>query len=371
MFVLHALILTFMTTPLTLLFYPSKYRARAGAPTSTEAGSVFPVKGDLHDALKSRFSVIVDRVEQLPAVMTLMQLLRSPSPQSPAPPVVDEKASLEHSVSPPSLAHDSQTTALVANRRISLDALRLIELTNRASAVLRSQEAETLVHSDTILAVLKTFGYLNGMDVSTALAVIGADDFPVHVSQHVREAASQMVILPWVSPAPPVDDGTASTTGHGEHAGTDGPSGSSDSPVSPSSSTPFDALFQQKRDRSAIGGQAHYIRRVFADAPADVALFWDRGLPQAFESDAQYHLFLPFFGGPDDRLALSFVAQLCLNPAVSATVTRMRRVGDDALSPMNSIDQAKAQHLLHSDTIHTVRDTNSKARKLGSKLIDA
>ncbi|OJT07104.1 K(+)/H(+) antiporter 1 [Trametes pubescens] len=354
MFVLHALILTFMTTPLTLLFYPSKYRARAGAPTGTEAGSVFPVKADLHDALKSRFSVIVDRVEQLPAVMTLMQLLRSPSPQSPAPPVIDEKASLEHSISPQSLAHDSQTTALVANRRISLDALRLIELTNRASAVLRSQEAETLVHSDTILAVLKTFGYLNGMDVSTALAVVGADDFPVHVAQHVREAASQMVILPWVSPAPPVDDGTASTTGHGEQTTTDGPSGSSDSPVTPSSSTPFDALFQQKRDRSAIGGQAHYIRRVFADAPADVALFWDRGLPQAFESDAQYHLFLPFFGGPDDRLALSFVAQLCLNPAVSATVTRMRRAGDDTLSPLNSIDQAKAQHLLHSETIHTV-----------------
>ena len=39
----------------------------------------------------------------------------------------------------------------------------------------------------------------------------------------------------------------------------------------------------------------------------------------------RYHLFLPFFGGPDDRLALEFVVQLCAHPGVSATVVRVIR----------------------------------------------
>jgi len=34
------------------------------------------------------------------------------------------------------------------------------------------------------------------------------------------------------------------------------------------------------------------------------------------------HIFLPFFGGPDDRLALTFLLQLCENPIVTATVVR-------------------------------------------------
>ncbi|KAH9858397.1 Sodium/hydrogen exchanger family-domain-containing protein [Lenzites betulinus] len=348
MFVLHAIILTFMTTPLTLLFYPAKHRSHIGAatahpgkPSEVEAGRAFPPKGDLQDYLKSRFSVIVDRVEQLPAVLTLMQLLHAPS-AAPALPTIDEKASFANSDAPPSLTGDSHTDTLSQDRRISFDALRLIELTHRTSAVLRSQEAETLVHSDSILAVLKTSGYLNGMNVSTALAVVGSDDFPTQVAQHVRDATSQMVILPWVTPVAPADEGATPAPASGDNA------------ASSSGATPFDALFQQKRDRSAVAGQAQYIRRVFSETPADVALFWDRGLPQAFKSAAAHHLFLPFFGGPDDRLALAFVAQLCMNPGVTATVVRVRRVDDAAITPMTSIDEAKARNLLHPETIHTV-----------------
>ncbi|KAI0638492.1 Sodium/hydrogen exchanger family-domain-containing protein [Trametes polyzona] len=376
MFVLHALILTFMTTPLTLLFYPPRHRVNTGSnpprplavTSEAEAGAATASRNDLQDTLKSRFSVIVDRVEQLPAVMTLLQLLRATplsAPQVPAPGLNEKAPQQPDTLSP--LTQGLHT----AERRISVDALRLIELTHRTSAVIRSQKADSLVHSDTILAVLKTLGYLNGMDVSTALAVIGAEDFPVHITQHIRDAGSQMVILPWVAPSLPVEDSGAPPSTVGESAGPSGSpiSGTGDVHASTSGSTPFDALFQQKRDLSAVGGQAQYIRRVFAEAPADVVLFWDRGLPQAFESDAQYHFFLPFFGGPDDRLALSFVAQLCMNPAVSATVVRVRRTGDEVLSPMNTIDEAKAVNLLHADTTHTIfADTVYGAQNTQTRL---
>ena len=47
-------------------------------------------------------------------------------------------------------------------------------------------------------------------------------------------------------------------------------------------------------------------------------------------------MFLPFFGGPDDRLALEFVVQLCNeNPCVRATVVRIvkRDVDAESLQP--------------------------------------
>ena len=38
-----------------------------------------------------------------------------------------------------------------------------------------------------------------------------------------------------------------------------------------------------------------------------------------------YRLLVPFFGGPDDRLALEFAVQLCANPKICATVVRVRK----------------------------------------------
>ena len=39
----------------------------------------------------------------------------------------------------------------------------------------------------------------------------------------------------------------------------------------------------------------------------------------------------PFFGGPDDRLALDFAVQLCANPRISATVVRIAKCEDAEL----------------------------------------
>ncbi|KAI0751094.1 Sodium/hydrogen exchanger family-domain-containing protein [Daedaleopsis nitida] len=368
MFVLHALVLTFMTTPLTILFYPSKYRVHAGGlkqrvpGSEVEEGSGAP-KADLDDVVKTRFAVVVERLEHLPAVMTLTSLLQSQSAatlsrshEENASTIssTNEKAALEGPDVPVLARHSTARTT-----QISVDALRLIELTNRTSAVLKSQEAETLVHSDPVLAIFKTHGYLNRMAVSTSLAVVGHEDFSDHVAQHVRNSASQMAILPWTS-------GLASI----EEAATNDASGSGTSP--------FDALFQQKRegDHHAVTAHANYIRRVFAEVPADVALFWDRGFTQSMEGpDARYHVYMPFFGGPDDRVALSFVVQLCRNASVTATVVKMRKFAEDDLSPMTSIDEAKAQKLLHT-TVHgtvfpdTIYGTQTTQTRLASDTAD-
>jgi hypothetical protein len=56
---------------------------------------------------------------------------------------------------------------------------------------------------------------------------------------------------------------------------------------------------------------SEFIRNVFAKSPSDVALFVHRGLTNESITTNNQHLSLPFSGGPDDRLALTFLIQLC------------------------------------------------------------
>ena len=296
MFVVHALILTFMTTPLVLLFYPAKYRTHkqgdkkiAGDETATS------VKRLSDGATKTKFAIILDKIEALPAAMTLSQLLSSPftsSPLSSERTSVNEKA-LDAVVDGPSIPP------------VTVGVLRLIELTNRTSAVLKSQEASSFVYNDPVISVYRTFGQLNRLNVSASLSVVSQEQFPDTVAKHASETGSQMTIIPWPRGA----------TMDEEHQ-------------KAGARNPFDGVFQKNTtvDQTSSVVFSEFIRNVFAKSPSDVALFVDRGLNVGYVASNQ-HLFLPFFGGPDDRLALTFLGQLCENPSVTATVVRLIKDG--------------------------------------------
>jgi len=187
--------------------------------------------------------------------------------------------------------------------------------------VLKSQEADSIIHTDPVLSIFRTFGYLNRVSVSAALNVVSYDEFPSSIANHARECESQLVIVPWCRGG--VANGEETTA---------------------SAHNPFDGIFTRSagRDQTSSVVYSNFIRKVFSDAPTDVALFVDRGIPSSNAQASNQHLFLPFFGGPDDRLALSFVVQLCANPTVTATVVRMKKTASDELSPVNTIDEEKA-----------------------------
>lgn len=95
---------------------------------------------------------------------------------------------------------------------------------------------------------------------------------------------------------------------------------------------PFETFFDK-----AVGGKegspayASFVRDVFAEASTDVALFLDRGTtaPPPSTLPGQHHIFLPFFGGVDDRSALELVLQLVQrNAGVAATIVHIRRAAE-------------------------------------------
>jgi hypothetical protein len=287
MFVVHAVVLTVMTTPLVLFFYPPKVRRHSRFdPMPTEKDTpALPSSSD--DEAKTRFAVVLDRIEAVPPAMTLTQLLHSSSSSSSSI-VGSEKAP----ATPP----------------VTIEALRLMEVTSRTSAVLKSQEVDTLIYNDPVITVFRTFGQLNRFNVSSNLSVVDHDEFPDAIASHAREANSQMIIVPWPRGA----------TSHleeqdgGKRAGT---------------RNPFDGIFHKTttEDQTSSVIYSEYIRNVFQKAPTDVALFVDRGLSTSGASDAKQHLFLPFFGGPDDRLALNFLIQICQTKDITATVVKLSK----------------------------------------------
>jgi hypothetical protein len=303
MFVLEALVLTFVTTPTVSYLYPSHLHTRATAtgpsfvavhdPKDDEDGiddRTMTTKHNEEGVFKRRFTVVLDKLEHLPSLMAITQLLQPSSPYS------QTESTLR------------QSPGKEAEMLTQFCALRLIELSDRPSDLLKTSATDALLHSDPLIAIFRTFAELNGLPVSASLSIEPFESLATSVAEHVRVAGTQLVLVPWLPSALTPDNNPSEP---GPHNATQDRSGG----------TPFDALFRMPVDRSTSLPHSHFVRSVFAHAGTNVALLIGRA-PFATAVRGQTHVFLPFFGGPDDRLALDFVMQLCADPRVRATVVR-------------------------------------------------
>ncbi|KAH7927523.1 hypothetical protein BV22DRAFT_1084911 [Leucogyrophana mollusca] len=309
MFVLEAVTLTFITTPLVNALYPPERRVRVGgsgaAPAKTpglESGtddSMFNDKkfSDEHP-WRHRFTVVLDKLDHMPGIMALTQLMHIPN----------------HDLRSRSSSEPTLLASKLKRPELAVDALRLIELSDRTSAVMRSSISDTLIHTDPLLGIFRMFGELNDLPVSSSLSIVPYDDLGYSVAEHAKRHNSQLILLPWLPPSTtPTDTGDLA-------------------PVTPrvsnSNSNPFEMFFGSwTADKSASAIHSQFVRNVFSQSKTDVALYIDAGHgPGELRAvGSTQHVFFPFFGGPDDRLALEFVVQLCANPKNTATVVKVVR----------------------------------------------
>ncbi|PCH39825.1 hypothetical protein WOLCODRAFT_136514 [Wolfiporia cocos MD-104 SS10] len=356
MFVLEALVLTFLTTPTVVTLYPPGMRVHVtsagshahahakkapgnGADEKGTRSSMEKSAGDFSDERpadvqerKTRFTVVLDRIEHLPGMMALTQLIQPPPTEA--------------------AASGASTIANVRRHEpsaadVSIDALRLIELSDRTSAVMRSSSADMLINTDPMLNIFSMFGDLNGISVSSSLAIVPYDDLMSSITAHAQRHRSQLVLVPWLPPQHATEgvvvDPSASS---GVDAGATTPRA-----AAAYMANPFEALFRTTSPGTNMPPSvlhSQFVRTIFAQARTDVALFIDRhhpadgGLPAL---NSQQHIFLPFFGGPDDRAALEFVVQLCAHPRVTATVVRFVKREFDELESQSSIEKPGLAHL--------------------------
>lgn len=163
-------ILVLVTLTLTALVEDGK------PPETLKRGTT---EGDTH----TRFTVVLDKIEHMPALMTISRFLQSSVP-----------ASRPHSSMESKSEHGSSSSSAI-NQRVSVDALRLIELSDRTSAMMKSAAADELIQTDSLLAVYQTFGVLNDLPVSASMSIVTQDSFATSVSEHADSNETDMVCV--------------------------------------------------------------------------------------------------------------------------------------------------------------------------------
>lgn len=347
MFVIEALVLTFMTTPLTLLIYPPDRRSfHSGVKpeikkalddgesqkgrTTTAAIPISDLNQDI--VSKTRIAVVLQKLEHLSPLMTMTKLL------------------------------EPTTTAGSKAIRAAFSALRLMDLSDRTSAVMYGSVAvEELLKRDPLVVAFKTFARLHQVSITaTTLSVVPQEEFAAKISEKANEEAD-LILIPWNTQLNPViEAGVAATSKLPRQDSFSG------------GYNPFEAVFGRGGNMAGYSTEkasvvyAQFVRKVFSLSLVDVALFVEGDMAEARPEEGDeihntalregHHLYLPWFGGPDDRLALNIVIQLCSNPAVHATVVRWSKTEPE---DPEGVPTAEENEAINGATVHSVRRLSS------------
>ena len=319
-FVVMALITTFATTPLTEWLYPLWYQKKLAAwkrgeidwdgnrLMTDEPYDETDGKKDITQAFRINKITMLLRLDSLPSLFTFINLLGG-GYEVPAPKVHKAKAGLEEK------SESLQASDIPKKRPLEVDGLRIIELTQRTSTVMKVSEVDEFTDRDPVLNVFRTFGRLNHLAVSTGISVAPEDSFAEVLTTRAADRSSELLLVPW------------SETG------------------AVSDSQDHQATSPENRFTSSVHNQ--FIAKVLASTSCSTAILVDRGfsgLERALArstsmrsirsrknmdstaapvTDPSHHIFFPYFGGDDDRLALRFVLQLCGNINVTATIVHI------------------------------------------------
>ena len=329
-FVVMALVTTFATTPLVATLYPRWYQIKLEAwkrgeiewddntDYSNFGGDNYGKSDEGSFVTITKTSEIAKivtylRLDSMPGVLTIISLLAR-----------NENMPASTRVHPSKQGQTTKaisTTNASGKRPVQVTGIRLVELTDRDSSVM-SVVGETLAAPDPIVDTFRTFGHLNHIAVNGAVVV--SPSFASSLKEKATEAAADLVLIPW--------------SGSGNMA--DVTSGSVDDTVRFANS--MYSHFVSSSMSYNTCNVAVFVNRSFGNLPQDNSRAKDftvsaasvldtLGAPSMPTSDQGHHIFLPFFGSADDKVALRLVMQLVQNPAVTATIVHFEVSDNDPL----------------------------------------
>ena len=334
-FVVMALITTFATTPLTSALFPPWYQKKLAAwkrgeidwdgnslsreDPSDQQGSEDAGK---KNGSEIRRLLVALRLESLPSLFTFVDLLggeKISSSTTKVHPSLESKAVLSDS--------DIGEGMRSSKRPLEVHGLRMLELTERLSSVMNESEVDELSAKDPVVNAFHTFGQLHNVAVSGDVQLVPEGAYAEILSQRAQECRSDLILLPW------------SETGNLSEMVTLGF-------TEPSQNVfghPSYNHFVESLLRTATCSTAIFVNNGFGAVPRDggrnlnrmpsmLSLRSTPEHPTAPLLDRSHHIFVPFFGGLDDHVALSFVLRLAQNPNVTATIIHIQAKDDDGVA---------------------------------------
>ncbi|CAO0792183.1 unnamed protein product [Mucor circinelloides] len=182
--VVMALVTTFMTTPVVIWLYPEWYqkqtanaiedtqihgndnRVDSEPDTPVDKGTIKLSTVEAVGQDRYRLLTMLNRIESIPSIMALMKLLK----------------------------RDKVATS------VEMHALRLLELTQRTSAVMKFKDLRETQRQDPVLNVLRTFANLIGIQsLQTHVDLCTASDIVKTVSDYGSDVDADIILLPWIN----------------------------------------------------------------------------------------------------------------------------------------------------------------------------
>ncbi|KGO37076.1 Cation/H+ exchanger [Penicillium expansum] len=329
-FVVMALVTTFLTTPLTTWLYPRWYQVKVerwrrgeidweGNPVQRDDrnDSVALAKGQLKTVPVRKLLVYL-RLDGLSGVCTVAALLspkRRASVSSRIHPAKMPKQT-EQTVEDPITPEEEENTTL------KVHGVRLMELTDRDSSVMKVAAAGEHALWDPVVNTFRAFGDWHDLSLMAGVSVVPEHSYADTVIGMAQQDTADMLLLPWSETGTladhhnglEIDDANRFSNGAYTSFVSDilervtGHVGIliEYSPASASSKRPVIS-----RTASGLSLQGS----IFARQPT---------------GSRSHHIVLPFFGGDDDRFALRLVMQLAHNDQVTATVIQIGGLGSDS-----------------------------------------
>lgn len=345
-FVVMALVTTFATTPLTSALYPPSYQQKLAAwrrgeidwdgnqlapdSNSSEHGDTALEK---YRGTELRKLLVYLRLDSLPSLFTFVNLLGGGrfgnSVQKVHPQKVKKSPGTADTDSGES-ASDSQY-----KRPLEVHGLRMLELTDRQSSVMKESDLDDYSIRDPVVKAFHTFGQLSNVAVSGEVQIVPEVSYAEILNRTASDQGSDMVLLPW------------SETGRLSEAG---------DPL----------LLDPAQNTFSSGPHNQFVTAFLSNATCNVAVFVNNGFGQVKKNkalrrvptalslrsttgpvvppiiDRSHHIFFPFFGGSDDRVALRFVLRLARNSNITATIINVN-IGDSAKAPERHPSQPAAE----------------------------
>jgi len=199
-----------------------------------------------------------------------------------------------------------------------------MELTERGSTVMKVSEIDEYSIFDPVINAFRVLGQLYNLAVSGEVTVVPESSYADTLTTKAIEESSDLLLLPW------------SETG---------------------SMSDFQTISSESvQHKLASDSYSNFVRRALDAAQCNAAVFINKGFsgslkqrPSALQRsmsalssrshrdhtttlpslDRSHHIFMPFFGGADGRVALRLVLQLAENPEVTATIIHYSGRGND------------------------------------------
>ncbi|KAI1487609.1 K+ homeostasis protein Kha1 [Biscogniauxia mediterranea] len=333
-FVVMALVTTVSTTPLTKWLYPPWYRTKLeqwkrgeidwdGKPSGSDVGSQSESLDKIENT-KIRRLLVYLRLDSLPSLFTFISLLGEDNGVSSISEETGESNPKKH----------TGMTAVTEKRPLEVHAVRILELTDRTSSVMKVTGGDDYSRRDPVVNAFRTFSQLHDVAVSGNVVISTEETYAETVVTQATAHESDFVLIPWSEVGSNTED----------------------------QSIPF-----QVSSEDRFTGKAHldFIRSALTKAVCNTGIFIGNGfggiaptdkshpgvsrtvstvsmrsqhreaaLPPI--ADKSHHIFFPYIGGVDDRAALHFVLQLARNSNVTASIAHLSwSEGEDDIVPVS------------------------------------